>query len=189
MFQSCYNSSMVFQSVWLEMCLARCSVFFATLTEEKFQSNPMETFLTKLLQYHHAAMRDLVLATAHLPAPDDGLMALLSHIVAVHHNWNEKLAGTDGGLPVWQICDSAWLLGKNDSNLTESLRLLECLGHGQLIAWTSRAGDNFTHSVAEILFHVVNHASYHRGQVADRFKALGIAPVPTDYVLYGESAS
>jgi uncharacterized damage-inducible protein DinB len=35
-----------------------------------------------------------------------------------------------------------------------------------------------------VLRHVVNHATYHRGQVASKLKRLGVEQPPTDFVLW-----
>ena len=38
--------------------------------------------------------------------------------------------------------------------------------------------------LADLLLHVVNHSSYHRGQLATMLRQVGAEPVATDYVLF-----
>ena len=35
-----------------------------------------------------------------------------------------------------------------------------------------------------MLFHFVNHSTYHRGQIASNLKEHGIEPLVTDYIFY-----
>ncbi|UBM59667.1 DinB family protein [Marinilongibacter aquaticus] len=52
------------------------------------------------------------------------------------------------------------------------------------IAFTSRKGDSFQLPFADSIVHVVNHGTYHRGQVVNMLKILGKEPVSTDYFLF-----
>lgn len=46
-------------------------------------------------------------------------------------------------------------------------------------------GQSFQHTRAEVLMHLFNHASYHRGQLITLMRQLGIGALPaTDYVAY-----
>lgn len=62
-------------------------------------------------------------------------------------------------------------------NLTEE-RLKEPLTYINL------AGKPFTYPLWQILRHVVNHSSYHRGQVTTMLRQLGKVPESTDFLLY-----
>ncbi len=45
-------------------------------------------------------------------------------------------------------------------------------------------GEPLTTSLSGILFHVVNHGTYHRGNITAMLRQLGHASVMQDYVLY-----
>jgi len=45
-------------------------------------------------------------------------------------------------------------------------------------------GDEFRHSREEMLFTVVNHASYHRGQITSLLRQFGKAGIPLDYIYF-----
>ena len=50
-------------------------------------------------------------------------------------------------------------------------------------------GDTFTRPLGETLVHIVNHGTYHRGQVATLLRQLGKIPASTDYLLYLDAAA
>ena len=73
--------------------------------------------------------------------------------------------------------------------------------HGQWLAWAGSAipddviwyrnlsGREFQNPVWQIVLHVVNHATQHRGQVSAMLRMAGVAPPATDLIaFYRESA-
>src|SRR5262245_42519433 len=45
-------------------------------------------------------------------------------------------------------------------------------------------GKGFTRALGAALFHVANHGTYHRGQVATLLRQLGRTPISTDFTRY-----
>jgi uncharacterized damage-inducible protein DinB len=45
-------------------------------------------------------------------------------------------------------------------------------------------GKYFENNVQQIMIHLVNHGTYHRGQVAMLLRQKGFEPVNTDYITY-----
>lgn len=52
------------------------------------------------------------------------------------------------------------------------------------VAYRNLAGDSFTEPLAQLLRHVVNHSTYHRGQVTTMFRQLGHQPPATDLIRF-----
>jgi uncharacterized damage-inducible protein DinB len=52
----------------------------------------------------------------------------------------------------------------------------------QVIEYKSFAGDPFTNPLGQIVRHVVNHGTYHRGQVATMLRQLGAQAVSSDLI-------
>jgi len=46
------------------------------------------------------------------------------------------------------------------------------------------AGVLAVNTLREIVQHLVNHATYHRGQIAQLMRELGAKPAPTDLITY-----
>jgi uncharacterized damage-inducible protein DinB len=53
------------------------------------------------------------------------------------------------------------------------------------IAYTNMKGDRFENSVLQILLHLINHGSFHRGQIITMLRQLGVSGIPsTDMITF-----
>lgn len=57
----------------------------------------------------------------------------------------------------------------------------------RLIRYRNSNGEQFDNSIADILTHVINHSSYHRGQIFKMLRQKGEEPINTDYITYARS--
>ena len=55
------------------------------------------------------------------------------------------------------------------------------------VTYTNLAGKQFTYSLSQLLRHLVNHQTYHRGQITTLLRQLGAAAPQTDYLVFIES--
>jgi len=54
----------------------------------------------------------------------------------------------------------------------------------QMIEYRNIRGNRFAYPLRSMLQHLVNHGSYHRGQVASMLRQLGVTPMATDMIVY-----
>jgi uncharacterized damage-inducible protein DinB len=61
-------------------------------------------------------------------------------------------------------------------------------GHrlAEVVSYVNLSGQTFAYPLGRMLHHVVNHSSYHRGQVATLLRQLGAKPLSTDLLLYDD---
>jgi uncharacterized damage-inducible protein DinB len=52
------------------------------------------------------------------------------------------------------------------------------------VAYTNRRAEHWEYLLGDVLYHVVNHASYHRGQLTTMFRQVGETPVGTDFLCF-----
>ncbi|MBY0434959.1 MAG: DinB family protein [Cyclobacteriaceae bacterium] len=112
------------------------------------------------------------------------------------HMWNAELiwlSRLKGSNPsVWPLTDFSG--GKTEllNGLVQSskdvLAFIESSGPAFLqskIQYKTIKGDSFENEVEELLFHLVNHGTYHRGQITTMLRQLGITDPPsTDIIFY-----
>lgn len=57
------------------------------------------------------------------------------------------------------------------------------------IEYASTEGTRYTSTLADILSHVINHGSYHRGQIARLIAECGVEPPVTDFIVWSRRAA
>ena len=54
------------------------------------------------------------------------------------------------------------------------------------ITYINTRDETFTYPLWQILLHLINHSSYHRGQVTTMLRQLGAETVPTDFLVFAD---
>jgi uncharacterized damage-inducible protein DinB len=109
------------------------------------------------------------------------VQATLLHILAAEWIWLERWHGTSPTeLPPWDTGTHAALRAQWRIIEQEQQAYVNSITDGQLrsvIAYRSFASLPFAQPLWQLMRHVVNHSTYHRGQVATMLRQLG-RPVP-----------
>jgi uncharacterized damage-inducible protein DinB len=124
-----------------------------------------------------------------LGASFGSLQGTVAHLVSAQWNWLRRWKGQSAGRPLpseafespaeanrrWEEVDRA-LAGFVDG--------LDAAGLQQSIALTTPQGSSYSSRLWRAMLHVVNHSSYHRGQIAAMLRQVGATPQGTDLMLY-----
>lgn len=130
------------------------------------------------------------LLTKEIPSSFPSLRATLLHIWGAQHIWLKRLQGES---PTQFIAneftgsDEAVLEGLLDSThaLSAFVNARDDAFFASHTAYTHTNGNPYDQANAEILLHVHQHSTYHRGQIVTIARNLGLTdPPPTDYILY-----
>lgn len=115
--------------------------------------------------------------------PDDTLK-LFSHIIAAHDIWNCRILNIKSGLRVWEIIAvndmQNWIL----KNLENTKEITLGMQNSEIINYQNSSGKRFSNSIPDILFHVLTHSHYHRGQIARNLRENNIEPPETNYITF-----
>lgn len=111
-------------------------------------------------------------------------LRLFSHILNAQHIWNCRIAGTTPLVGVWDLNPAAGLADKDRENYRHTNDLLDYTDLETPVDYKTSGGASFTNNTKDILFHIINHSTYHRGQVASLLRTAGIDPPATDYIFY-----
>lgn len=113
---------------------------------------------------------------------------LLAHLLAAERVWLLRLLGEDGSVqPIWPELTLEEMEAMSTANRTGYTRFLAALtepGLEREAEYRNSTGAAFRTRVVDVLTHVALHGSHHRGQVARAVRAIGVAPVNTDYITY-----
>ena len=107
-----------------------------------------------------------------------------SHILNAHRVWNSRIVPVVDKFGIWQLHDINKLVEIDSTNYIDSLKILDGEKLDARIQYLTSNGDPFSNTIRDILFHVINHSTYHRGQIAAEFREHGLEPVVTDYIFY-----
>lgn len=126
---------------------------------------------------------------AALAAPFERAVAIWSHVQAARRTWLVRLgrpieAPGDGLFPIWPIDKARAEAETMDAAWRGYIEALDARELARVTRYTSTEGKAYDTDVRDILTHVVNHSSYHRGQIASLIAATGTKPPITDYVFF-----
>jgi uncharacterized damage-inducible protein DinB len=113
----------------------------------------------------------------------------LAHILGAEWIWLERWQGRSpkalldaAAFPKVQSLKSRWETVKHDQ--TQFIQALTQQRLGEELAYLNQRRQRYSYPLWQQMVHVVNHSSYHRGQVTTLLRQLGGEAVSTDFLLY-----
>jgi uncharacterized damage-inducible protein DinB len=113
----------------------------------------------------------------------------LAHVLSGEWIWLERWNGrfptallSASDFPTVESLRARWKVVDQDYESFFRRLTSESLGHS--LAYLNRSGERFAYPLWQQMVHVVNHSSYHRGQVVTMLRQLGAEPASTDFLLY-----
>ncbi|WP_153796479.1 DinB family protein [Foetidibacter luteolus] len=145
----------------------------------------MKQFFTELFEYSNHYNQKLFSVFAGNPdKTSQKAVSLFNHLLNAHQIWNNRIDPKQPTFAVWQLHHLQDLEAINTTNYEQTLQILDRFDLSQIISYSTSKGEGFSNRVQDILFHVINHSTYHRGQIATEFKQHGLEPLITDYIFY-----
>jgi uncharacterized damage-inducible protein DinB len=132
--------------------------------------------------------------TAPLVSSYPTVLATFGHIVAAEWIWLSRLQGTS------PTAFPEWLTDASFSLLRAKLEEVEADRRGLLLEFAQErlnqdlnyhllSGEAHATRTLDVLLHVVNHSTYHRGQLTTMLRQVGATPVSTDLILFKREQS
>lgn len=145
----------------------------------------MNVFFNQLFDYNFYCNKKLIEKCSSIENTPEKSIELFSHILNVHHRWNAALTGHTPEYAANQIHsvkewgDIHYENQRSSFEITTSADDFE-----KRIDYENSEGRLFTNTVQDILFHIINHSTHHRAQIASDFRQNGLEPLQLDYILY-----
>lgn len=135
----------------------------------------MKPFFKELFAYNHYFNQKLVDAFKdHTNKISERPLKLFSHIMNAQQIWNNRIAPKEKLFGVWELQAIQDLKNIDQANYEYSLYILEKFDLKDTFHYTNSKGQVFENKIQDALFHVINHSTYHRGQIATEFRQIGI---------------
>lgn len=145
----------------------------------------MKQFFEELFAYNHHFNQKLSVIIRDNPEKiSEKTVQLFSHLLNAHQIWNSRIETTPVAVGVWELRPVRDLRNIDEANYEQTTRILHTFDLNDTIGYANTRGQLFGNRVQDILFHVINHSTYHRGQIATEFKQQGLEPMVTDYIFY-----
>ncbi|TZF98792.1 damage-inducible protein DinB (plasmid) [Chryseobacterium panacisoli] len=144
----------------------------------------MKEKLIDLFEYtYHFNIEMIKVISENRKRVDDKTISLMNHTLNAQQIWNARILG-ETTFEVWQINPFESLEEINHANFLKSIDIIRNFDLDKRVEYQNSRGTKFENSIFEMLFHAVNHSTYHRGQINSLLKQSGISPVLTDYIFY-----
>ncbi|HSI75216.1 MAG TPA: DinB family protein [Lunatimonas sp.] len=145
----------------------------------------MKEFFEELFAYGHQANQQLWETMMENEGKvSEKSIKWYNHILNAHQIWNNRVDQKDAAFGVWESREINGEREIDQHNYSNTLSILDTFELGSVVRYTNSTGKTFTNSVRDILFHVVNHSTYHRGQIASDFRQNGLEPLVSDYIKF-----
>ncbi len=117
------------------------------------------------------------------------VLGTLAHLVGAEWVWLRRWLGeSPTSFPDWVAKPSLAALREKLSEVEAGREAfvagLSDADLKRVISYKNLGGQAFSDGLAGLMRHVVNHSTYHRGQVATQLRQLGLTPPSTDLIVF-----
>lgn len=147
--------------------------------------NGLSLLFNELFDYNFFCNKAIIdFAKEHGQLPEKSHQ-LFNHILNVHHRWNALLAKTEPTMEMGQDNAQEQWGDIHYDNQRTSFEIITNTDDFELrVDFEDAEGRLFTNTVQDILFHIVNHSSHHRGQIMMDLRNNGLEPLTLDFIFY-----
>lgn len=146
----------------------------------------MKKYFLKLYQYNAWANQKVLKCLQSQNITDEKILSLFGHVMVAQLTWLSRIEATPNpGLKLWGNYSMEQLQSMSDEGSAKWLNFVETTENfDRILKYHNFTGDYYESNVETIMIHTVNHASYHRAQIAMLLRQKGFEPINTDFITY-----
>jgi uncharacterized damage-inducible protein DinB len=146
----------------------------------------MKEYFLKLYRYNAWCNKKVMECLRKQAVSDEKILTLMSHILAAQFLWLYRIKGLPPApYKLWHQYTIKELSAMEEETSREWLDFVQKTdSFNRELSYKNYVGDSYTNNVEHIMMHLVNHCSYHRGQIAMLLRQKGYEPVNTDFITY-----
>ena len=108
----------------------------------------------------------------------------ISHILNVHHIWNSRLLGTLPESGLWDKLPLDFALQFATQNRNVTVSYLEYWDYQTKVDFHDEEGALMSRDTIDILYHILNHSNYHRGQISLELRNIGLKVPSFNFITF-----
>lgn len=146
----------------------------------------MKEYFLKLYQYNAWANHRVIGCLERQAVNDEKILKIFSHLVSAQSIWFNRIKGLPPSpYELWKKYDLVELKAMVEETSQNWLTFLhETESLNRILKYKNYVGEYYENNVEHIMMHLVNHGTYHRGQVALLLREKGFEPINTDFITY-----
>ena len=146
----------------------------------------MKEYFLKLYRYNAWANNRVIGCLERQAVADEKILTLFSHVLSAQLIWLHRIQSLPPApVELWKKYDLKQLREMVTEGSQRWLAFIEeAENFNRILKYHNYTGDYFENNVEHIMMHLVNHGTYHRGQVALLLRQKGYEPVNTDFITY-----
>lgn len=123
------------------------------------------------------------------------ILKTCAHVLGAEAIWVMRLHGTSPSAPPakyeeMQMSEIATLWHSKSQEIIDYIESKSESELIQMLSYKNLAGQSFTNSIRDIMQHVINHGTYHRGQIVTMLRQAGYTKLfPTDYIAFAREVA
>jgi uncharacterized damage-inducible protein DinB len=146
----------------------------------------MKKYFLKLYQYNAWSNKRVLGCLTRQNVRDEKILTIMGHIVAAQFLWLHRIKGLPApDVKLWGDYTLSQLQLLADDAGKKWIEFVESTDNfDRDLTYRNYVNEPYTTNVEMIMVHLVNHSSYHRGQVAMLLRQKGFEPINTDFITY-----
>ena len=143
----------------------------------------MKDLLLELFKYYDEANR---LYFEHLkPIPSSSRMQeLMDHIVNAHAVWLDRMEDSEMQASPWRRHSQEERITLHTQLMERTASFISSTDLTHSFRYKNTKGNTFENTFNQVLFHIVNHGTHHRGQINLLLKRENLPTLVNDYIFY-----
>ena len=145
----------------------------------------MRSLFNQLFDYNFYCNRKIIEKCTSIEKVPNRSVELFSHILNAHHIWNKRLLDEDWQYDVWHVHEvKDWEDMHYENQRTTFEIITNTDDFTKRVDYKTTEGRIFANELKDILFHIINHSTHHRGQIITDLRKNKIELEQLDYIFY-----
>jgi uncharacterized damage-inducible protein DinB len=146
----------------------------------------MKEYFQKLYRYNEWANQRVIGALEKQAVDDEKVLSLLSHLLSAQFLWLHRIKDLPPpDVQLWKTYPLSRLREMAAEGSKQWIEFIESTANfNRILKYKNYVGDYYENNVEHIMMHLVNHGTYHRGQIALLLRQKGFEPINTDFITY-----